>query len=148
MRDRPAFHEMEPPAVETSAIDGMTDEEWASRNERRAALYRRVFGTIIGIAFGILFGTFAASRLDPMARFYGVAILLVYGGCILLFVTLFVSSRESEAANWALWVIAPELAVLRSIPWWISLSLGLAAVGGVVLVAATVLVGHLPWPLR
>lgn len=148
MRDRPAFHEVEPPPVVTSPIDGMTDEQWAARNERRGTMYRRVLGTIMGIAFGILFGFSAASRLDPGARHYGLAMALVYGGCILLFVTLFTSNREREIPRWALWVVAPELMALWSIPWWLSLVLGLVAIAGVVLVAATVLVGHLPWPFQ
>ena len=50
MRDRPAFHEVEPPPVVTGPIDGMTDEQWAARNERREAGYRRVFETLFTLS--------------------------------------------------------------------------------------------------
>ncbi|HXF80234.1 MAG TPA: hypothetical protein VN598_15310 [Usitatibacter sp.] len=146
MRDRPAFHEVEAPPVSPGAIDGMTDEQWAARNERRAERYRRVLGTIMGLVIGLFFGLAAASRLDPGARHYGIAALLVIGGSILLFVTLLTSNREREIPRLALWVIAPELMALESMPWWLTLLLGIFAVAGVVLVAATVIVGHLPWP--
>ena len=46
MRQRPAFHEVEPPPVVVSLIDGISDEisdeQWAARNERRATRYRRL----------------------------------------------------------------------------------------------------------
>lgn len=146
MKDRPAFHDVEPPPVVTSPIDGMTDEQWAARNERRGERYRRVLGTIMGIVFGLFFGLLAVSRLNPGARHYGLAVLLVLGGSVLLFVTLFRSGREGEIPRAAAWVLVPEVMLLESTPIWLSVVLGCVAVGGIVLLAAVVLVGHLPWP--
>ena len=143
MRDRPAFHEVEPPMVVTSVIDGMTDKQWAAGNERRGARYSRVMATIAGVVVGFFFGILAVSRLDPEARHFWLAFGLVMGGSVLLFVTLFLTGRESEF-ELALWLVAPEMKALQSLPWWLTLILGLFAIAGTVLVAATILAGHLP----
>jgi hypothetical protein len=45
-RENPSFDDVEPPEVATTPIDGMTDEQWAARNERH--------GRRVGLAFGAI----------------------------------------------------------------------------------------------
>jgi len=146
VRDRPAFHEVERPAVVTTPIDGLTDGEWAARNERRGRRIRRALGLALGVVAGLFFGLLSASRLDPGARHYTAAFFLVVGGCVLLFVSLFTSEREREFPEAALWVLAPEWMLLRSMPWWAIALLAALALGGTSLIVVTVIVGQLPWP--
>ena len=145
MRDKPAFHELEPPAVVTTPIDGLTDEEWVERNERRGRVIRRISGIVFGIAFGLFAGFVAISRLDPSAPYYDVAVCLVMGGCLLAFVTIFTSSREPELADVLGWVMAPEWMLLRRLPWWACALLALMAGGLFLVMLGTIVLGHLPW---
>jgi hypothetical protein len=50
MRDKSSFDDLEMPEVSTTPIDGMTDEQWAARNERQGRIIRRVCAVAVGLA--------------------------------------------------------------------------------------------------
>ena len=145
-RYRPTFDEVEPPRVETTPIDGLTDEQWAERNERRGEVIRRISGVAFGVAFGIFTGFLAVTRLNPGVPHYDLAVCLVMAGCVIAFVAIFTSKRDRDVGKVVGWILWPEWMVLGLLPWWVTVALGLVAIALIVLVVGTIAAGHLPWP--
>ena len=84
MRDRPAFHEVEPPRIVTGSIDGFTDEQWAARNERRAARYRRVFEAMF-VASALATFVVSVWPIPALPGWLWLGLALVWLADILLF---------------------------------------------------------------
>jgi hypothetical protein len=144
-QERPTFAEVEPPRVEVTPLDGLTDEEWAQRNERRGRVIRRVLGFFLGTAFGLFAGLLAVTRLNAGSRHYDLAVWLVMGGCLVAFVALFMSEEDHDLAKALGWAVFPENMLLDAVPWWGSLVLYLACVAVFVVVVVTITLGYLPW---
>ena len=85
MRDKPSFDDVEMPELTTTPIDGMTDEQWAARNERQGRIIRRVCGVLVGLAVGSVL----VSRFGTSSPYHLLANWLVIIGSVLLFVGLF-----------------------------------------------------------
>ena len=84
MNDKPLFDDIEAPEVVTTPIDGMTDGEWAARNERQGKIIRRVFAGAIGLAVGLV----ATSELALTSPLYVLASWLVIFGVMLYVIAL------------------------------------------------------------
>ena len=129
MRDKPGFDELEPPEIVPTPIDGMSDEQWAERNERHARIIRIVGGVLFGLAGGLVLVT----RLSPSSPHYLLGAVFVVVGSVLLFVALALRGDDEEilrlATSWF-----PELALLERLPLWLLVAV-LAL--GVSLAAAT-----------
>jgi len=127
--EKASFDDIEAPEVETTPIDGMTDEQWAARNERHARIFRLVGGVLFGLAGGLVLVT----RLSPSSPHYLLGAIFVVVGSVLMFVALASRGDDEEilrlATSWF-----PELALLERLPLWLLVAV-LAL--GVSLAAAT-----------
>ena len=84
MKDKSSFDDMEMPEVSTTPIDGMTDEQWAARNERQGRIIRRVCAVAAGLAMGLV----VTSRFNLSAPYSLLASWLIIVGLVLLFLGL------------------------------------------------------------
>jgi hypothetical protein len=140
VRDKPSFDDIEPPVIVTSPIDGLTDEQWAERSRRRAQVVRIVFGSVAGL----IVGSIAVLHWGLAHRRFGMAALLVLGGCMVLFASLAAQDRGRHAADYAGWIAFPEWKLFDSLPWWaiaLIFSAGLAILAAL---AAVVLISRFP----
>jgi hypothetical protein len=80
MRDKRSFDDVEMPEAATTPIDGMSDEQWAARNERQGKIIRRVCAVAVGLAVGLVF----ASRFAIASPYYVLASWFVIVGSVLL----------------------------------------------------------------
>ena len=118
MRDKPSFDDLEPPPIVTTPIDGLTDEQWAARLERRERRWRMAFGAVFGAVIGTaaLFPAWPwiLARARPTLSF-----LLVVTGCAILFAKLLAQRRDEEAVEHAQWILLPEWYLVEKLPVWL-----------------------------
>jgi hypothetical protein len=130
VREKPSFDDIELPPVVTTPIDGMTDEQWAARLDRRERRWRMAFGAV----FGTVVGTLALFPVWPWTLWRvrpGLSFLFVVAGCAILFAALFAQRRDHEALEHARWILMPEWYLVEKLPVWVLalvLAAGLAAV--------------------
>jgi hypothetical protein len=85
--EKASFDDIEPPVVVTTPIDGMTDEQWAWRNERDGRRVALVFGLLAWIT------TIALEWLwwSGVIRFPGVHVFNMWALTALSFVAFVVA---------------------------------------------------------
>ena len=140
MRDRPDLDEIELPAREPTPINGLTDAEWARRRLRREWIFRVFFG----LAFGFVVAVLAIWHWGLFLPRMRLASILVIGGSMILFATLFARRRDEQALDYAGWLVLTEWKAVEKMPWWMIISLGVALFVVLVLFGVVLILGRLP----
>jgi len=135
----PSFDYVEPASGPPSRINGLTDAEWVARRERR----ERFFRIVCGVAFGGVVGSLSIWHWGFLRLRSETGTLLVVGGSMLLFATLFAQKRDDAALGHAKWILFPEWALAERLPWWAIVAILAACVAVLFTLAALVLVAHL-----
>ena len=135
----PSFDELEPPPASTSPIDGLTDVQWVARREKR----ERHFRIVCGVIFGGVVGLLSIWHWGVVRSRSGLGTLLVIGGSMILFATLFAQRRDNEALGHAAWIIFPEWSVVERLPWWAIVSILATGVAVLAILVVVILLAHL-----
>jgi hypothetical protein len=141
MRDKPSFDDLEPPAVTPTPIDGLSDEQWAERRLRK----ERVVRIACGIALGCFLGMLSVWHWGLLHGRSRLPALMVLGGSVVLFASLFAQRRDDEALDYAGWIAFPEWKIFESLPWWVIAMIFSIALATLMVLATVVFIGHFPF---